>query len=90
MIQSVKISKKEIVYLPDGTVKEERACKETIANIIADFPIRPAGKLTPKKDVYNKMSVQELKKLAITKGLCSDASKLKKNDLLKLLETNLD
>jgi hypothetical protein len=39
------------------------------------------------KDVYNKMNVQDLKKLVITKGLCSDASKLKKNELLKLLET---
>jgi hypothetical protein len=49
--------------------------KETIDNMKEDA-----------KDVYNKMSVQELKKLVITKGLCSDASKLKKNDLLKLLE----
>ena len=39
------------------------------------------------KDVYSKMTVQDLKKLVITKGLCSDASKLKKNELLKLLET---
>jgi hypothetical protein len=38
------------------------------------------------KDVYNKMTVQELKKVVITLGLCSDASKLKKPDLLKLLE----
>jgi hypothetical protein len=38
------------------------------------------------RDVYNKMTVQELKKLVITKGLCSDTSKLKKNELLKLLE----
>ena len=38
------------------------------------------------KDIYNKMTVQDLKKMVITKGLCSDASKLKKNELLKLLE----
>jgi isochorismate synthase EntC len=40
------------------------------------------------KDVYNKMTVQDLKKMVITKGLCSDVSKLKKNDLLKLLENS--
>jgi len=40
------------------------------------------------KDIYSKMHVQDLKKLVITKGLCSDASKLKKNDLLKLLESS--
>ena len=38
------------------------------------------------KDVYNKMSVQELKKNVITKGLCSDPSKMKKNELLKMLD----
>lgn len=38
------------------------------------------------KDVYSKMSVNELKKVVITMGLCSDASKLKKYDLLKLLK----
>ena len=38
------------------------------------------------RDIYNKMNVNELKKVVITKGLCSDVSKLKKNDLLKLLE----
>jgi hypothetical protein len=39
------------------------------------------------REVYNKMNVQELKKVVITKGLCSDVSKMKKNDLLKLLES---
>jgi hypothetical protein len=38
------------------------------------------------KDFYNKMTVQDLKKLVITKGICSDVSRMKKNDLLKLLE----
>lgn len=38
------------------------------------------------KDIYNKMTVQDLKKAVITKGLGSDVSKLKKTDLLKLLE----
>lgn len=41
----------------------------------------------PPTDVYNKMSIQALKALVITKGLSSDPSKLKKADLVKLLET---
>lgn len=44
------------------------------------------GTTMNQKDVYNKMTVQELKKVVITLGLCSDASKLKKPDLLKLLD----
>ena len=37
------------------------------------------------KDIYKKMSIQELKQLVISKGLCSDASKFKKNELIRLL-----
>jgi len=40
------------------------------------------------KEIYRKMTLQALKGLVITKGLCSDPSKMKKNDLLKLLESN--
>jgi len=38
------------------------------------------------KEVYKKMSLGALKALVISKGLCSDARTLRKNDLLKLLE----
>jgi hypothetical protein len=41
------------------------------------------------KEVYRKMSTQALKTLVITKGLSSDTSKMKKNDLLKLLESEI-
>jgi hypothetical protein len=41
------------------------------------------------KEVYRKMSLQALKTLVITKGLSSDTSKMKKNDLLKLLESEI-
>ena len=40
------------------------------------------------RDVYSKMSVSELKALVITKGLSSDPSKKKKNELLKMLESD--
>jgi len=38
------------------------------------------------KELYSKMNVQALKALVITKGLSSDPSKLKKIELIKLLE----
>jgi hypothetical protein len=44
------------------------------------------NKKETEKEVYKKMSLSSLKTLVISKGLCSDASKLKKPDLLKLLE----
>lgn len=40
------------------------------------------------KEVYRKMNLGALKALVITKGLCTDPSKMKKHDLLKMLESN--
>jgi hypothetical protein len=42
------------------------------------------------REVYRKMNLQTLKTLVITKGLCSDPSKMKKPELLKLLESNIE
>jgi hypothetical protein len=41
---------------------------------------------TSSKDLYKKMNLSNLKATVIAKGLSSDPSKLKKNELLKLLE----
>ena len=38
------------------------------------------------KDIYKNMNTQQLKQLVITKGLTTNPSKLKKNELLQLLE----
>lgn len=38
-------------------------------------------------EAYHKMSLQTLKGLVITKGLCSNPSKMKKNELIKMLES---
>jgi hypothetical protein len=48
--------------------------------------VKEQDKKEAEKEVYKKMSMSALKTLVISKGLCSDASKLKKQDLLKLLE----
>jgi len=40
------------------------------------------------KDVYKKMPVSELRQLVITKGLSTQPSKLKKGELIELLDNN--
>jgi len=40
------------------------------------------------KEIYRKMNLSALKALVITKGLCSDPSKMKKPELLKMLEAS--
>jgi len=42
------------------------------------------------KEIYRKMTLTALKTLVITKGLCTDPSKMKKPELIKMLETNIE
>ena len=55
-----------------------------INNVVEDTP-----KPLIVNDLYKKMTLANLKATVISKGLCSDPSKMKKNDLLKLLTENL-
>jgi hypothetical protein len=50
-----KITKKEVVYAPDGTITEERIPKELISNILGEMPVKLTGKLFPKNEIYNKL-----------------------------------
>jgi hypothetical protein len=59
--------------------------KETLA---VEEPVVDLPAVETSKEIYRKMTLQALKGLVITKGLCSDPSKMKKTDLLKLLESN--
>jgi hypothetical protein len=85
-----RIQKTEAVYLPDGTLKEERTPKESIANILAEHPIKPAGKLLPKKEVYNKFVFSKKYQLTHINGLTFDflyemAKDLQENDSMMML-----
>lgn len=68
----IRIKKTELVYLPDGSLKEERTPKETIANILAEFPIKPVGKFLLKKDVYNKFVFSKKYQISHINGLTFD------------------
>ncbi len=85
-----KIEKKEAVHLPDGTLKEERTPKETFANILAEFPIKPVGKYLPKKDIYNKFVFSKKYQITHVNGLTFDflyemAKDLHDNNALMML-----
>jgi hypothetical protein len=42
------------------------------------------------KEIYRKMTLTALKTLVITKGLCTDPSKMRKPELIKMLETIIE
>jgi hypothetical protein len=46
----------------------------------------PIASISNNRDFYKKMNLNTLKTTVIEKGLCTDPSKMKKNELLKLLE----
>ena len=51
------------------------------------LPTTPTPVVSEKKeDRYRKMNIHQLKTLVLTKGLATDISKMKKNELVKLLE----
>lgn len=84
-----RISKKEIVHAPDGSVKEERIPKELLANIIGEFPLKP-GKVFPKKDIYNKLVFAKKYQLHHINGLTFDflfemAKELHEKDALLMI-----
>ncbi len=54
-------------------------------------PEEPIGKQIPEneeKESYKKMNIHQLKSLVMAKGLVSDASKMKKNELIRVLENS--
>lgn len=61
----------------------------SLKSIAIDMDISNTGdsniSINKEKDDYKKMSLNELRKLVCEKGLVVDASKLKKNELLKML-----
>lgn len=67
-----RINKSEKVFLPDGTLKEERPQKEMQANILAEFAIRPVGKLMPRKEMITKLVFAKKYQLSHVNGLTFD------------------
>ena len=67
-----KIHKTEAVHLPDGSLKEERTPKETISNILANFPIKPVGKYLTKNEVYSKLVFSKKYQISHVNGLTFD------------------
>ena len=57
---------------------------DELENKINDKPILGVAY---NNEIYRKMHIQELKALVVSKGVTQDASKMKKNELLKLLES---
>jgi hypothetical protein len=97
----IKDSKEEIhvIQLYDDEYKSVKESKESSEKIFNDLVNEERETIVVKEEVekesevfvqttnYQKMNISKLRILAISKGLCSDTSKIKRADLIKLLES---
>lgn len=84
------INRKERVFLPDGTLKEERYQKESLANLLSEHPLRPIGKLLPRKEMASKLVFAKKYQLSHVDGLTFDflmgiAKELSEKDSLLMI-----
>ena len=61
---------------------EDNTFLKTNVNLNGDLEITGDNHKTD----YKKLTINKLKEIVVSKGITNDVSKLKKNDLLKLLE----
>lgn len=67
-----RIRNKEFVFLPDGTLKEEREPRNLRPNVCVEAPLKWSGKYMPKKAAYNKFIFARKYQLKHTNGLTYD------------------
>ena len=84
-IYELPVQDENIVEYTESNTDEPNLLVKKIDEIVADDSVVIVEK-TSAKELYKKMTLSNLKATVVSKGLCSDPSKMKKNDLLKLLE----
>ncbi|MDB5284898.1 MAG: hypothetical protein JWO06_3973 [Bacteroidota bacterium] len=67
-----KVTAKEVVYLPDGSIKEERNITRKQSNIVSEFPVRWTGKSLPILEIYSKFIFGKTYQLTHNSGLTFD------------------
>jgi hypothetical protein len=84
-IYELPVQDENIVEYTELNTDEPNLLVKKIDEIVADDSVVIVEK-TSTKELYKKMTLSNLKATVVSKGLSSDPSKMKKNDLLKLLE----
>jgi hypothetical protein len=71
----------------DEEEEEEEKEEEPIEEVVTDeIEQTPVPSIKEKEESYKRLNVNQLKAIVVSKGITTDTSKLKKNDLIKLLE----
>jgi hypothetical protein len=76
----------ELVSVPETILPERKMDDAFPAAPMIHLDVESIEPKDPKREVYRKMNINQLRTIAISAGLTQDTSKMKKNELIKLLE----
>jgi hypothetical protein len=79
----IKLDEEEEEEEKEEEEKEEEPIEEVVTDEIEQTPV---PSIKEKEESYKRLNVNQLKAIVVSKGITTDTSKLKKNDLIKLLE----
>ena len=82
IVSESEIYQEPVSYIISNTNKEEE--EKSHERRSGDF-LDDAGNMVEASNLYHKMSLSALKQLVISKNLCADPSKMKKQELLQLI-----
>jgi hypothetical protein len=88
-IKTIHLDLEDPLTLEEADITEqldEPKISEEDMTFLKNVSITDLGEENANNVEYKKMTINKLRELVVSKGLVSDASKLKKNDILKLLD----
>ena len=86
-VHKIQMSDDNVHILEDSMEDIEVTKMDEVLHIEEDVASEiPSISTNQKQSSYKKMNVQMLRMMVISKGLCSDPSKMKKQELLKMLD----
>ena len=89
-IKTIHLNLEDPITLEEADIAEQLdkpKISEKDMTFLKNVSITDLGEENANNVEYKKMPINKLKELVVSKGLVSDASKLKKNDILKLLDS---
>jgi hypothetical protein len=84
------LAMEETISLEEEQLQDIDVNAETVIvnKVLEEIQVEPVIEENKTKDIYRNMNTNQLKQLVITKGLSTNPSRLKKGELLQLLENS--
>jgi hypothetical protein len=88
-LETTELEEHEIIdedkNIDEDDIIDEHKMSDGDMSFLKKLSIADLDEINPLKPDYKKMSINKLREVVVGKGIVVDASKFKKNDILKLL-----